>query len=168
MTISTLTIICDIVKQYLELCDDQIWIYNQKKNIPTDSRLYVVVSYGGATPYANTKRHGGADGLKAEHAQHVQESIKIDLLSASTAAVDRVCEVLGALLSDYSQSIQERYGLQIAAKPSQIQDTSAAEVTRNLFRTTIDVKVLRAYTQLKSVAYYDQFEIETKDERGII
>lgn len=160
MTVSTLTMICDIVQEYLELCKDQVWIYNQKRNIPTDSRLYVVVAYSGSTVYAATKRHIGGENVTSEHGQAVQETIEVNLISASPEAVDRAHEVVGALSSDYSISLQELNQFHIAPKPVAIRDTSAAEVTRMLFRTTIEIKVLRAYQQTKNVAYYEQFELE--------
>ena len=36
--------VCDILKVGMNLKDDQIWIYNQKIDIPNDKRIYVVAS----------------------------------------------------------------------------------------------------------------------------
>jgi hypothetical protein len=166
MTVSTLTIICDILAKHMDLCCDQIWIYNQKRNIPTDSRLYVVVGFGGADIFASIKKHKGGTSLSSELSQYTQETIEVNLLSANTDAIERAYEVIGALTSDYAQAAQESNGMRIATKPARIQDTSAAEVTRQLFRTTIEFKVLRAYTQNKSVAYYEEFNERTVTEQG--
>lgn len=167
MSVSTLAIMCDIIKEHLALSCDQIWIYNQKRNIPTDSKLYIVVEYGGGVPFSTSKGHETIDGIyKSVHHQKIQETIKINMLSADTEAIDRVGELLGALSSDYSSNIQAQYGLAIASKPASVIDASAAEVTRQLFRTIIEVKVLRAYTQEKTVAYYDEFTSKVSNEKG--
>jgi hypothetical protein len=120
-------------------------------------------------PYSVRKRPlGGEDTLTNKHLLNTQETLKIDLLSAGQDAVARMPEVVMALSSDYAQSVQELYGFKLASNPTSVQDTSAAEVTRQLFRTTIEVKVLRAYTISKSVAYYEQFNHEAYTEGGQI
>jgi hypothetical protein len=97
-----------------------------------------------------------------------QETLQIDLLSAGQDALARVPEVIMALSSDYALSLQELHGFKLATQPTSINDSSAAEVTRNLFRTTIEVKCLRCYQTTKSVAYYEQYEHETYTEGGKI
>lgn len=167
MSVNTLAVICDIITEHMQLACDQIWIYNQKRNIPTDSRLYVIVEYGGGVPYSSSKSHELIAGVYTEVSnQKIQETIRINLLSADTEAIDRLGECIGALSSDYSENIQSKFGLAIAPKPANITDASAAEVTRQLFRTIIEVKVLKAYTKQKTVAYYDEFSSEVSNEKG--
>ena len=43
--------VCDILKVGMGLANDQIWIYNQKVDIPNDKRIYVVVSLKSETVY---------------------------------------------------------------------------------------------------------------------
>jgi hypothetical protein len=165
----TTKLVANIVKEFLGLADDQVVIYNQKWNIPTDSRLYVVVSLASTMPYSASKKPlGGTSSLSNKHTLNTQETLKIDLLSAGQDAVARMPEVIMALGSDYSQSLQELHGFKLATIPTSVQDTSAAEVTRMLFRTTVEVKVLRAYNISKTVAYYDKFEHEEYTEGGQI
>jgi hypothetical protein len=167
MSVSTLAIMCDIIKEHMGLTCEQIWIYNQKRNIPTDSKLYVVLEYGGGSPYSSSKGHDFVAGVYKEiHYQKMQETIKINMLSADTEAVDRIGELIGALSSDYSQNIQSTQGLAISPKPANVIDASAAEVTRQLFRTIVEVKVLRAYKQEKTVPYYDKFNSQVSNEKG--
>lgn len=168
--IITQKLLCNIVQEFLGLSSDQVWIMNQKRDIPTDSRLYVVVSLRSSVPIGTPKRHvvGGEDSLTVLHAYHAQETLQIDMISASQEATSRVPEVIMALSSDYALNLQELHGFKLATQPSSVNDTSAAEVTRNLFRTTIEVKCLRCYQTTKSVAYYEQFENELHTEGGII
>jgi hypothetical protein len=154
---------CDIIQQGMGLASDQIWIYNQKRTIPTDNRLYVIVSYSGGMPYSNSVEHS-PDGSIQTTSQKIQETITINLLSADTEAIDRIGDLLGCLQSDYAKNQCSTLGLAIASKPASIHDASAAEVTRMLFRTQIELKVLRAYVQTKSVAYYNQFSQSTINE----
>lgn len=168
MTISTLTLMCDVIKNQLSLASDQIWIYNQKINIPKDSRLYVIVSQVSAVQYAAGKKHLFSPTVSSTTHQHTQETIRIELLSSGTSAIDRAQEVVGALSSDYAEELANANGLRFARIPASVTDTSFLEVTQQLFRTTIEVKVLRAYTQTKTANYYDKFFIETETERGNI
>jgi hypothetical protein len=169
MSVGTLTIICDLVKNYLSLSADQVWIYNQKRNIPNDSRLYIVASLVDSPAYAVGKSYASTlAGLESTTHQHTQETIRLDLLSVGTDAIDRVNEVIGALSSDDADRACQINGMQIAPKPLSVRDTSAAEVTRNLFRMTIEFRVLRAYTQTKPTSYYDSFEHEIETERGTV
>lgn len=165
MTISTLTLVCDILKTELGLASDQIWIYNQKINIPKDSRLYVIVSQVSAVQYAAGKKHSFAPALAMTH-QHVQETIRIELISSGTLAIDKAQDVIGAFSSDYAEEKGNQVGFRIARIPSSVTDTSFLEVTQQLFRTTIELKILRAYTQSKTAKYYDSFDLEIFTEKG--
>ena len=167
--ITTAKFLCDIIKEFLGLSSDQVWIMNQKRNIPIDSRLYAIVSMRSSSPIGSKKTHvAGVNGLTASHALWIQETLQIDLLSAGQDALARLPEVIMSLSSDYALSLQELHGFKLATQPTSINDSSAAEVTRNLFRTTIEVKCLRCYQTEKSVAYYEQYEHETSTEGGQI
>jgi hypothetical protein len=168
MSVSTLTLVCDVLKNQMVLSADQIWIYNQKQNIPVDSRLYVIVSLVSAMPYASGKKYSFATNMRSTTHQHVQETIRVDLLSAGPDAINRVQEVVGALASDYAEQVAFANGLRFALIPTSIVDSSAAEVTRMLFRMTVEFKVLRAYTQTKTVPHYDTFTSQIRTEKGIL
>lgn len=168
MSVSTLTLVCDVLKQQMSLSADQIWIYNQKINIPKDSRLYVIVSQVSARQYAVGKKHSYSPTVTSTTHQNVQEVVRVDLLSVGPDALNRSQEVIGALSSDYAEEIANANGLRFARMPLSVTDTSAAEVTRQLYRMTIEFNVLRAYTQTKTAAYYDTFTIETETEKGTL
>lgn len=168
MTISTLKLVCDVLKNQMSLANDQIWIYNQKINIPKDSRLYVIVSRVSSQQYAAGKYHTLGVSTSSTTHQHVQERVRIDLLSANQDAVERSQEVIGALSSDYAEEIANANGLRFPRVPSSVLDTSAAEMTQMLYRTTIELSILRAYTQTKTVAFYDTFETEISTEKGTL
>jgi len=154
MTIRTTPqIICDILKTCMKLSADQIWIYNQRREIPSDKKLYVVVGMMSAIPYGNNKNFStsGQDNLS----QYIKEIITIDLLSYSTEVQEKYSMVLGSLVSTYSQQIQESLALKIFPIPSSVSDVSSIEGAALLNRIAITLPVLRKYDMLLEANYYD-------------
>jgi hypothetical protein len=150
-------IICDIIKAGMSLKDDQIWIYNQRRAIPEDKRLYVTVGVMSMKPYANNRTFN-ATTYNDELSQYFQETLSINLMSYTTECLERYAEVLGSLISTYSQQAQEEFALKIAETPTGINDVSAIEGTTLLNRIVITLPVLRKYSMLIAANYYDTFE----------
>lgn len=150
-------IICDIIKHGMSLKDDQIWIYNQRRSIPEDKRLYITVGVMAIKPYANNRRFD-ATTLQDDLNQYIQETLSINLMSYTTECLEKYSQVLGSLISTYSQQIQEQYALKIAETPTGINDVSSIEGTTLLNRIAITLPVLRKYSMLIGANYYDTFE----------
>lgn len=154
----TAQIICDIIQNGMALDDDQIWIYNQRRSIPEDKRLYITVSMLSMKPYANNNRPTPTTaGMSDLSSQYVSEMIQIDLFSYTMEALERYFEVMGSLVSTYSQQQQALYTLKIAELPSSINDVSAVEGATLLNRNSITLSVLRKYDTIIQAAYYDTF-----------
>lgn len=154
---NSLQIIADIMKKSLNLTTDQIWIYNQRRNIPTTSGLFVVVTRVAMKPYANNNVIAG-DSLVS--GQWMQETISINMFSKNFEALDRVHEVLGALASPLSQFVQQQTGILIASIPQSVTDTSAVEGAGMLYRTTITTQVLTAYSAASDTTFFDPDTIQ--------
>lgn len=158
---NTLQVLADIIKKSVGLTDDQIWIYNQRHNIPSTSGLFVVISRVALKIYGNNSVQSG-DTLST--GQWCQESLAINLLSKNLEAVERVPEVLGALVSPLSVFVQQQTGISIAKVPQSVVDTSSLEGAGMLFRTTITLQVLSAYEQTSGATFFDpntvQFQLE--------
>lgn len=150
-------IICDIIKAGMSLKDDQIWIYNQRRAIPEDKRLYITVGVMSIKPYANNRRFD-ATTKQDDLNQYVQETLSINLMSYTTECLERYPQVLGSLISTYSQQVQEQFALKIAETPTSINDVSSIEGTALLNRIAITLPVLRKYSMLIGANYYDTFE----------
>lgn len=149
-------IICQIIQKCMVLEDDQIWIYNQRRAIPEDKRLYVVVGLVGFKAYGSTNVCNLDTGLTDELSQFMQETVSIDLFSYTTEALERYTQIMGSLKSSYSQQVQELYALKIADLPLTINDVSAIEGIARLNRISIALSVLRKYSMLIAADYYDQ------------
>lgn len=162
-------VICQIISKTLKISKDQIWIYNQRRSIPEDKKLYIVVGLVSSKPYANMmKNTSETSGMVDNLSQYVQEVISIDLFSYTTEAIERYAQIIGALRSTYSQQVQEATGLKIAEIPISVNDVSAVEGAAILYRMSIALNVLRKYDTIVPTQYYDQFEYELYSEDGQI
>lgn len=154
-------IICDIICKVTKIPTEHVWIYNQRRSIPEDKKLYIVVGLISSKPYSNMlKNKSVADGMTDNLSQYVQEVVGIDLFSYTTEAAERYSEILGALRSTYSQQVQEALGLRIAEIPIAVNDVSAIEGPTILYRLSITLNVLRKYDTIVTTQYYDDFTLE--------
>lgn len=179
-------IICDIIKNGLSLSSSQIWIYNQRREIPEDKKLYVVVGLQTATNWGKiaktvsitgstgttggtgttgttggtgyTGNTGATGGMQDQISTFMKEIISIDLLSYDNEAQERLGEVIGCFGSTYSQQQQELLGLKIFPIPLTINDVSAIEGATLLNRIAISLQVMRKYDMILNAQYYDTFE----------
>ena len=159
---STPQLICDIIKTGMGLNADQIWIYNQRRSIPEDERLYIVVGMMGMKPYGNVNVPTPTDdGFDDSLSQYMLETISIDIMSYTTEAIERYAQVLGSLISSYSQEMQEALGLKIAEIPVSVNDVSKIEGATLIYRIAISLNVFRKYDMLIGAKYYDTFEDAT-------
>ncbi|MEI6420622.1 MAG: hypothetical protein WCP55_00265 [Lentisphaerota bacterium] len=149
-------LICDMIQDAMVLDDDQIWIYNQRRAIPQDKRLYVVVGLISAKPYGNNSRFNSTT-MSTEVTLYMQELISIDLFSYTMAAQERFHEALGAFQTTYGQQQCELNALRIAAIPMHVTDTSAIEGPTLLNRISISLQVLRKYDIVKASTYFDDY-----------
>jgi len=154
----TAQIICDIIKAGMALDSDQIWIYNQRRAIPEDKRLYITVSVLTLKPYANNNRPVATlTGMNDSTSQYIQETLQVDLMSYTMEALERYSEVMASLVSTYSQQQQATYALKIASVPTMINDVSAVEGATMLNRIALTLPVLRKYDNIMAATYYDTF-----------
>jgi len=166
MTKITPQIICDILQNGMSLDKSQIWIYNQRREIPEDRRLYVVVGLMGMKAYGNNNTVSSVEGagLNDNLSQYMQETITVDLFSYTTEAIQRYTEVLGSLKSTYSQKIQEENALKIASIPFSMNEVSQIEGATLLNRISISLMVLRKYDMILNAEYIDDIGPVSIDE----
>lgn len=153
----TAQIICDIIKEGLGLKPDQIWIYNQRRSMPEDKRLYVVVGLTTMKTFGSTYRPDPTSGLDDDLSQYMAETISVELFSYTTEALERYAQVLGALRSSYSEGIQEAQALKIFPVPVTINDISEIDGATILYRIAMEFNVYRRYSLVKEATYYDDF-----------
>lgn len=160
MANSSLDIIKQILDSEMQMPENRIWAYNANVDIPKDSSLFIILSFGARTPYSNNiKYRETKDGLEESQSMNVTEEVTISLLSKNTEARDRTHEVLMALNSTFSQSLQEKNHMHISTIGN-VSDRSFLEATSRINRFDLECRVFRAYSKIKSVDYYDKFNFE--------
>lgn len=166
MSYSTPQIMASIMQQGMALSDDQVWVYDQRRELPKDGRTYVVVSLVGVQPYGNNRRYvQGTDALTAKLTQHFQETVSVSVWSRDIAVLGQYPTAVSALVSAYAIKSQEAHGMRIGTIPMSFVDTSYEDGASMIYRVTMTLRVLRAYAETPvSVDYYDQFSYESTTE----
>lgn len=158
-------LICNILQTQLGLTNDQIWIYNQKRDIPNDFGTYIVVDYVGQRIIGNVrKEYENGEGLFEYQSVHNLANYSVEVFSRGNGARDMRDHVLMALNSTYSQQVQEANGFQIARNSFQVTNTSEVEGVAELNRYSISFNVTYMTETTKSIAYYDTFSKEVITE----
>lgn len=158
-------VICDILAKELTLEEDQVWIYNQKWNIPSDTRVYYVVSYVGQRVIANVrKEYVEGDDLKEYQSVHSLANMTLNIFSRGSEVREAKDLALMALNSTYSQQMQEAQGFQIARNSFQVTNTSDIEGTAELYRYSISFNITYKSETTKTIGYYDTFTKEVITE----
>lgn len=157
--------ICDIIKTCMRLNDDQIYIYNNKYNLPTDSRVFVCVGLEHSKIFSASREqvttvNGYADRISV----NIQSSVSVNIYARTYEAVQRQYEVITALNSSYSQGIQERYGFHIARIPSTFNNISGIDGAAIPYRFQITFNVLSKEIKEILADYYNQFTNEVLQE----
>lgn len=161
---STLNILKQIIDVEMEMSPNRVWAYNGNQNLPQDNDMFIVLSFIGKMPYYNnSKQITTGNGIKEYQSIGINESILISVVSKSIEARERCYEVLLALKSQYSQKIQEKYHIHISTINDCL-DSSFLEATARLNRFDIRCNVIRSYSKIKDIDYYDKFSFNIKVE----
>ena len=154
-----LELFCDIIKNYMKLADDQVYLYNEKIAPITDSRMYIAVGinqdkyFGSSTKYVD-----GAGGMNEEQSINVMSNLSIDIVSRSDEARYRRSEIVLALSSKYSQNQQELNSFYIGVIPSGFNNLSHLEGAAIPFRFNITVNIQYFETKISPTAFFDVFQ----------
>lgn len=156
---SPLQLVCEILQKEIGLEEGQVFLWDQKINIPTDSKLYIAVGVLSCKPFSNNLRPRSVTGsLQADQYASFLATLSIDLLSRSQQANDLKEQVILALNSIYSQSQQEINSFYIAKISTGFANLSQEDGAAIPYRYNISVNMQYCATKIKAVPYYDDFE----------
>lgn len=151
--------VCDILKKGMNLADDQIWIYNQKIDIPNDKRLYVVVSLKNETVIGNN-----IDTENTEYGQdeviwtNLLTDVGIELFSYNVNALNNRYKVLSSMRSTYSVQKQEELNCNIGRKPVTFFDSSFLAPSARLYSFYFLYRITHVENSAKNeIEFYDDF-----------
>lgn len=150
-----LELFCDIIQKELSLTDDQIFLWDQKINIPTDSRLYVAISVVSCKPFGNNNRFNAGD---AQQSLNMLAVVGVDILSRGPDARDRKEEIILALNSTYAQQQQELNSFYLGKLSTGFVNLSEIDGMAIPYRFNISFNMQYIVNVTKPVQYYDDFD----------
>jgi hypothetical protein len=156
---TALELFCSILKREMSLSADQIYLWDQKINLPIDQRLYVAVGVLSCKPFANIRKMvPGTGGILTEQLfVNMHATLSVDIISRGPDARDRKEEVILALKSTYSQQVQEANGFYVATLPSGFQNLSEIDGAAIPYRFNISVAIQYQVTKTATVDRYETF-----------
>ena len=161
-------IICQIIKDFMQLDSGQIWIYNQDYKIPNTTGLFVIVSLLGTRPYGLRQNEiENQDGsMSEEQTLNAISQYQIDIQSKDNSARLRKEEVLFALTSNLSQQLQEQYFFRIAKIPNSFENTSLTEEPSMYTKFSLTLNVFSWNKNVKNIDYYNnpEFNLDKKED----
>ena len=150
--------VCDILKVGMNLQDDQIWIYNQKIDIPNDKRLYVVVSLKTETVIGNNIEEKDVTSGQDEVVwSNIVSDIGIELFSYNVNALNRRYDVLSSMRSTYSVQKQEELNCNIGRRPIAFFDSSFLAPSARLYSFYFMYRLTHVENSARPIEYYDDF-----------
>lgn len=150
--------VCDILKVGMNLQDDQIWIYNQKVDIPNDKRLYVVVSMKSETVIGNNiEEKDVTSGQDEVIWSNIVSDIGIELFSYNVNALNRRYDVLSSMRSTYSVQKQEELNCNIGRRPIAFFDSSFLAPSARLYSFYFMYRLTHVENSARPIEYYDDF-----------
>lgn len=151
--------ICQIIKDYMELEDNQIYIQNEKFNLPKDQKFCVTVGFTGNSKIVGTSRSG----VELEKiSTTLVEPVVVDIFGRTPDVLTRRHEITMAFNSSIGNEIQQKYGFRIGANPTSYNNISGIDGAAIPYRFQFIFQVQYKTEKEKSVSYYDTFEKEVK------
>lgn len=153
-----LELVCDIIQTSMGLQNGQVYLWDQKINIPKDSRLYIAVGVMNAKPFGNHTRYvGGSANLMQVQTVNMLVNVSIDILSRSTLALYQKEQVLLALTSTYAENQMELNSFFIAPLSNAFVNLSQIDGAAIPYRFNISANLQYFSSLTQPVDYYDTF-----------
>ena len=150
--------VCDILKVGMGLENDQIWIYNQKVDIPNDKRVYVVVSLKSETVIGENIEVKPENKMDEVVWSNIVSDVGIELFSYNVNALNRRYEVLSSMRSTYSVQKQEELNCNIGRRPIAFFDSSFMAPSAKLYSFYFMYKITHVENSAKQIDYFDNFK----------
>jgi hypothetical protein len=167
--LTTLQMLIKVLAKELDIAQDRIMIFNGEWNIPPYDGLFIMLEPLPAKVISN-RNINKYDEEKGEYQEiqdlSVREQITIRIYSKNTEALERKEEVLMAMASVYAQQLQEINSIKIF-RIANIENLSALEGGSNLYRFDIPVTIFSWQHKVKTVDYFNDFNVEVKANDGL-
>lgn len=153
-----LMLVADIIQTSMGLSQGQVYLWDQKINIPIDSRLYIAVGVTNSKAFGNSTKYVGTDDdFTAVQSVNVLDLLSIDILSRGLAARDQKELILLALNSPYAESQMELNSFYVAPQSTNFINLSQIDGAAIPMRFQIAVNLQYFVTNQSNPPYFDTF-----------
>ena len=160
-----LLLLCDIIASEMGLDPTQVYLYNQKYNIPIDDKLYIAIGiektkvFGNGISYSGDSNPNSA--LSANQSVNVMASLSVNILSRTIEALNRKEELVAALTSVYSLSQQNTNNFHIGKVPKDIQNLSEIDGDAIPYRFHFSINMQYVYLKSDNTASFNDLSFTT-------
>lgn len=159
-------ILAKLFRDYMNLEEEQVLIYNQKFKLPAEKGLFISVGLLAEKPFGTNKSYRENDDPAADPslalveviAVNRQETYSVQIYSKDESALERKDEIIAALSSDLAQAAAEKYAFKLGQQPVSMVDASGTEGAARLNRYVATFNVLSVTKTERAVPYFDQFQ----------
>lgn len=154
--LTPLGLLADIIRQYMGLASNRVWIYDQEINEPKGvNDLYVILGVVTSKPFGFSGRRNGVEFVSSVN---VSDMVSVDIKSKNTDALYRKEEVLMALTSQYAQQQYARNSFKAGPLSTSFVNLSNLDGAAIPYRFNISINLQYSVVKGKVASYYDQFE----------
>lgn len=157
---TALQLVAFIIRSYMGLAEDQVYLFNQKILPPKDSRLYIAISQMTSKSFGSASNMDPTVGLDEIMSINMQAQIDITIYSRTTEALNRKEQVIAALGSTFSRQQQEMNSFYIAKLSPNIVPLNYVDGAAIPYMFNISTAIQYVSSYRKSVPFYDQFYID--------
>jgi len=149
-----LELFCDVIQTSMGLSQGQVYLYSQKINIPTDSRLYIAVGVRSCKPFGNSTQM--VSGVSVQSV-NMMADLDINILSRSTDALFLKEQVVLALKSQYAEAQQEANSFYISTISNSFVNLSEIDGPAIPYRFVIGCRLQYFTTTQTNTDYFNTF-----------
>ena len=161
-TSGPLRLVCDIIANGLGLATDQVMIYNQQFNIPSDNRLYITVGILTSKPYAISRAKD--PDVPLSMAQEV--SIDINIFGPTDTVIESKDQLPLVFQGTYSKNQQSFNEFFIADLPTVINNLNYLEGPSQQYRYLLQYRMYYTTVSTLSIDYFDSFSYDNIIREG--
>lgn len=155
LVLPPLGLVCDIIQKEMRLESEQVYIYNNKYNLPKNSKVYISVGERSTRPIANVTKIVGD---KEHQSILVQQELAINIMSRSQEALYRKEELLLAFKSTYAQLQMTSNGFSVANMSTSLVNLSDLEGAAIPYRYHLSCMLTYSVNKESEINYYDKFD----------
>lgn len=159
-------LVCDIIQTAMGLQNGQVYLYNQKYDVPIDDKLYIAVGVNDCHPFGNRPEYtGGSSALTAVQTVNMLANLSIHIFSRGPTALYQKEQVLLALSSPYAQQQMELNSFYVAPITTSFVNLSDIDGAAIPYHYNLSVNIQYFSTLNTTPSYFDSFgSVSVTDE----